>query len=55
MKKEQTKQGKIQTVQFKEKRGTRKWNGDKWFSVIKGVVTSGQDPTKLSFQFVKRN
>ena len=25
--KEQAKQGKIQTVQFKEKRGTRKWNG----------------------------
>jgi hypothetical protein len=49
-------------VQFEEKRVTKKWNGAKtcvqchkkvkenlMLNVMKGVVASGEDPTKLSF------
>ena len=61
--KEQTEQSKLQNVRFEEKRSSKKWNGamfciqrdefiKKW---KKGVVTSGQNPTVLSFQVVKRN
>lgn len=65
---EQLRQGKIQNVQFEEKKSTRKWNeamscaqGEKQLKKtmilnrIKGVVTSEQDTTQLSFQLVKRN
>ena len=66
---EQAKKGKIQNVQFEEKRSTREFNGAEssaqgvkmlfkeslMLNGIKGVVTSGQDPTQLSFQLVERN
>lgn len=64
--KEQTEHGKIQNVQFENKRSTRKCNvitesnaqGNKNFKEnqmlkgIKGVVTSGQDHTQLSVRLV---
>lgn len=59
---EQTKQGKIENVQFEVKRSTRKWDGAKSFvqgekqmneslmlNRIKGGENSGQDPTQLKF------
>jgi hypothetical protein len=66
---EQAKKGKIQNVQFEEKRSTREFNGAEssaqgvkmlfkeslMLNGIKGVVTSGQDPAQLSFQLVERN
>lgn len=57
-------------LQFEEKRGTRECKGTKSFiqgykqrkkrkslrlNVLKGVVTSWQDPTHLNFQLMKRN
>ena len=61
--KEQAEQVKIQNVQIEGKKGTRKWNGfkscvqgDKQIkNGIKEMVTSGKDPTLLSFQPEKRN
>lgn len=60
--------GKIQNVQFEEKGSNRKCNGAKssaqgykkkfkenlMLNGIERVVTSGQDSTQLSFQFVER-
>ena len=60
--KEQAKQRKIQNVQFKELKGTRKWKGAKSCAQgnkqmkekpdgggVKGVAASVQHPTQLSF------
>ena len=63
--KEQAEQVKIQNVQFETKKNFQEIElnpqGDKKFKEkadpgwIKGLVTSGQDSTQLSFQLVKRN
>lgn len=64
--KEQAEEVKIQNVQFEDRRSTRKSNGTESsaqgveslkkslvLNGIKGVVTSGQDITQLSFQLEK--
>ena len=65
--KEQAELGKIENVQFEEEGNTSGMEISPMFKEInrlkkslmlngiKGVVTSGQDPTQLSFQLVKRN
>ena len=63
--KECAEQEKIQNVQFEMKKNFQEIElnpqGDKKFKEkadpgwIKGLVTSGQDSTQLSFQLVKRN
>ena len=52
---DQAEKVKIQNVQFEEENSTRKLNGPKFCvqgykirNGIKGVVTSGQDPTQAS-------
>ena len=62
--KEHAKQGKLQNVQLEENRDTRKNGTESLFKEInrlkswmlngiKEVVTSGENPTQLSFQLVK--
>ena len=61
-------QKEIQTVEFEENKSTRKCNEAKYsleeikmpkeslmLNGIKAVVASGEDPTQLSCQFVKRD
>lgn len=62
MKRSKLNRKKVQNVKFEEKRDMRKSNGgkscvqgDKLRNEIKRGVTSGQDPTNLSFQFMERN
>ena len=48
--------GKVQNVQFKESRGTKKYNGAEYHvqqdKQIQKLVSLGQDPTQLSSLFI---
>lgn len=60
MKREKGDQGKIQNIEFKEKRKTRKWSEAKSFIQRDNKDTKERDnlmhdTTQLSFQFMKRN
>lgn len=65
---EQAQQGKTKNVQFEGRGDPRKWNRGKFYvqgdkeikekpdaKWDKGVLMSGQAPTQLSFQLLRRN